>query len=152
MPSKDRGQSMSDKQLTKQDLYEFLDSQIVCTISTNGEDGYPNSATVAFSNNEDLEFVIGTSVRSRKANNIARDGKVAMTITDEKKRWTVQLEGDARRLFKDEFEEKYSEKHYRKLPFSLPFKDIPDQINFLIVPVHLKLTDASKKPWQVTEF
>jgi general stress protein 26 len=141
-----------DTKLTKQDLLDFLDSQVLCVISSNGENGYPNSATVAFSNNDNLEFVIGTSLKSRKAGNIANNKKVAMTITDADKRWTVQLEGDIRQLSAEEFEQKYSEKHYRKLPFSLPFKNIPDQANFMVTPVHLKLTDASKKPWQVIEF
>ncbi len=143
---------MENTQLTKQDLLSFLDEQIICTIATHGKDGYPNSATVAFSNNEELEFVIGTSVESRKAKNIARDDKVAMTITNEEKRWTVQLEGDARKLTPEEFEQKYSEKHYRKLPWSLPFKDLPDQTNYLIVPVHLRLSDVSGKPWQTYDF
>lgn len=137
---------------TKADLTEFLDSQVICTISSNGEGGYPNSASVAFSSNDDLEFVIGTSVQSRKAANFARNGKVAMTITDAEKRWTVQLEGDVRQLTPEEFQTKYSEKHYAKLPFSLPFKDLPDQSNYLVVPVHLKLTEANKKPWVATEF
>lgn len=138
--------------LTRQDLYEFLDSQVLCVITTQGIDGYPNSATVAFSSNDDLEFVIGTSVASRKASNIVRNSKVAMTITDADKRWTVQLEGDARQLTPEEFQEKYSEKHYSKLPFSLPFKDLPDQTNYVIVPVHLRLSDVSQKPWQTYDF
>ncbi len=143
---------MSDQELTKKDLFDFLDSQIVCTISTNGEGGYPNSATVAFSNNEELEFVIGTSIRTRKAKNIARDSKVAMTITDADKRWTVQLEGDIRELSPEEFDERYSEKHFSKLPFSLPFKDIPDQHNYVIIPIHLKMSNVSVHPWKVVEF
>lgn len=144
---------MNDESLpTKQDLLEFLDSQALCVVSTIGDNGYPNAASVAYSNNDSLEFVIGTSLLSRKAANIARNNKAAITVTDSEKRWTVQLEGNIRQLSSDEFANEYSEKHYRKLPFSLPFKDIPDQANFVIIPVHLKLTDASKKPWQVTEF
>lgn len=143
---------MDNSAPTKQDLIDFLDSQMLCVISSNGKDGYPNSATVAFSSNDDLELVIGTNLKSRKAANFARDNKVAMTITDAERRWTVQLEGDIEEVHWEEFEAKYSEKHYKKLPFSLPFKDIPDQTNFRITPVHIKLTEADKKPWVVTEF
>ena len=143
---------MQDSTPTKQDLIAFLDSQTLCVISSNGEDGYPNSATVAFSSNDDLELIIGTNSKSRKAANFARDSKVAMTITDAERRWTVQLEGNVQELSWEEFEAKYSEKHYMKLPFSLPFKDIPDQTNFRITPVHIKLTEANQKPWVVTEF
>ena len=137
---------------TKDDLRAFLDSQVLCTVSSIGEGGYPNAASVAFSSNDDLEFVIGTSTLSRKAANFARDNKVSLTITDAEKRWTVQLEGDVRPIGWDDFEANYSEKHYKKLPFSLPFKDIPDQMNYLITPVHLKLTEANINPWRVTEF
>jgi len=137
---------------TKADLTAFLDSQVLCVISSIGEGGYPNSATVAFSSNDDLEFIIGTSAKSRKAANFGRDSKVAMTITDADRRWTVQLEGDVSPISWEDFEATYSEKHYKKLPFSLPFKDLPDQTNYRIVPTHLKLTEANKKPWVVTEF
>jgi general stress protein 26 len=143
---------MQDPAPTKQDLIDFLDSQMLCVISSNGEEGFPNSATVAFSSNDDLELIIGTNAKSRKAGNFGRDNKVAMNITDAERRWTVQLEGNVSELTWEEFEAKYSEKHYKKLPFSLPFKDIPDQTNFRIVPTHLKLTEANKKPWVVTEF
>lgn len=143
---------MQDSIPSKQDLTDFLDSQMLCDISSIGEGGFPNSATVAFSSNDQLEFVIGTSTKSRKAANFERDSKVSMTITDAEKRWTVQLEGNVSELSWDDFEAKFSEKHYKKLPFSLPFKDLPDQTNFLIVPVHIKLTEANKKPWVVTEF
>ena len=143
---------MQDAAPTKQDLIDFLDSQSLCTISSNGEGGYPNSATVAFSSNDNLEFIIGTNAKSRKASNFGRDNKVAMTITDAERRWTVQLEGDVSPLSWEEFEVTYSQKHYKKLPFSLPFKDIPDQTNFRIIPTHIKLTEANKKPWVVTEF
>lgn len=143
---------MQDSAPTKQDLIDFLDSQMLCVISSIGEGGYPNSATVAFSSNDDLELVIGTNAKSRKAANFARDNKVAMTITDAERRWTVQLEGNVSPLSWEEFEAKYGEKHYKKLPFSLPFKDIPDQTNFRITPTRIKLTEANKKPWVVTEF
>ena len=74
-----------------------------------------------------------------------------MTITDVQKRWTLQLEGDIRKLDPQEFSDTYAEHHHAKLPFSLPFKDIPDQANYLITPVHLKLTEANKQPWVVHE-
>ena len=143
---------MNESAPTKQDLIDFLDSQVLCVIASIGEAGYPNTATVAFSSNDDLEFIIGTSMKSRKAANFSHDNKVAMTITDADKRWTVQLEGDVSPISWEEFESNYSEKHYKKLPFSLPFKDLPDQSNFRIIPTHLKLTEANKKPWVVTEF
>lgn len=132
------------------ELYEWLDKQILCTIGTVGEGGYPNAATVAFSQSAALECVIITDTNSRKAANMRRDDKVSLTITNENQRYTVQLEGRARELSWEEFAP-YEQHHYEKLPFSLPFKDIPGQAPFLITPVHLRFSDVSVRPWQTTD-
>lgn len=138
--------------ISKQELLEFLDAQQVCVLSTQGNEGYPNSATVAFSNTRDLAFVIGTSTASRKAANIRSNPKVAMNITHEFDRLTVQLEGDARELTAEEFNATYATFHFQKLPQSLPYKDITDQVYILITPVCLKMSDVSVKPWIVVKF
>ncbi len=135
---------------TKLELFEWLDAQVLCTIATLGKNGYPNTATVAFSQTKDLNFVIITDKDSRKASNVFRNSKVAMTITNEDDRYTVQLEGEARRLSWDEFEQ-YADYHYKKLPFSLPFKDIPGQTPFIITPVHLRFSDVNVRPWELTD-
>ncbi len=135
---------------TVQQLYEWLDQQMLCVIASQGDDGYPNAATVAFSQSGDLRFVIITDKDSRKAANIARNSKVAVTITNEDQRYTLQFEGNAQQLTWDEFAQ-YSEHHYKKLPFSLPFKDIPGQTPFVIVPTHMRFSDISVRPWELTE-
>lgn len=129
---------------------EWLSKQLLCTIATNGKDGYPNAATVAFSQTVDLQIVIITDKDSRKASNIASDSKVAVVVTNSDDRYTIQIEGNARRLTWDEFVA-FSEYHYEKLPFSLPFKDIPGQTPYVIVPTHVRFTDASVRPWELTE-
>ncbi len=135
---------------SKAETYEWLDKQILCTIGTIGEGGYPNGATVAFSQTEALECVIITDTGSRKAANMRANSKVSLTITNENERYTLQLEGDARELSWDEFVP-YETHHYEKLPFSLPFKDIPGQTPFLITPTHLRFRDVSVRPWELTE-
>lgn len=135
---------------TKEELYVWLDKQILCTIGTLGEDGYPNGATVAFSQNTQLEFFIITDTNSRKARNIRTNTKVSLTVTNEDDRYTVQLEGNAHELEWSEFAS-HEARHYAKLPFSLPFKDIPGQTPFLITPTHLRFSDASVLPWELTE-
>lgn len=135
---------------TKDQLYDWLDKQVLCAIASQGADGYPNVASVAFSQTKDLRFVIITDKDSRKAGNIARDSKVAMAITNSDDRYTLQLEGNARQLSWDEFDE-FAEHHYAKLPFSLPFKDIPGQTPYVITPTHMRFTDASVRPWELTD-
>ena len=139
------------KKPTRAELYSWLEEQILCVVATQGEGGYPNVATVAFSQTKDLSFIIITDRSSRKAVNITKNPRVAMTITNEDERHTLQLEGDARQLSWEEFD-LYSEHHYKKLPFSLPFKDIPGQTPFLIEPVRMKFSDVSVRPWEVTEY
>lgn len=136
---------------TKAELYDWLDKQILCDVSSIGEGGYPNSATVAFSQTKDLQFLIITDSSSRKARNIKKDGRVALTITNEDDRYTVQLEGDAHTLSWEEFTS-YEDYHYKKLPFSLPFKDIPGQQPILITPTHIRFSDVSVRPWELTEY
>lgn len=135
---------------TVHELYDWLDKQVLCTVASNGKDGYPNVASVAFSQTKDLRFVIITDKDSRKAGNIGRDSKVALAITNSDDRYTLQLEGDARQLSWDEFDE-FADYHYKKLPFSLPFKDIPGQTPFVIIPTHMRFTDASVRPWELTD-
>lgn len=135
---------------TKAELGAWLDAQVLCTIGTIDEEGYPNGATVAFSHDEALDFVIITDGSSRKAHNMRHDKKVSLTITNENDRYTVQLEGVARELSWREFAP-YEAHHYAKLPFSLPFKDIPGQVPFVITPVRVRFGDVSVRPWEFTD-
>lgn len=136
---------------TKAELNAWLDRQILCTISTLGQDGFPNAATVAFSQDMSLRFFIITDESSRKASNIRQDNRVALTVTNEKDRYTVQLEGLAQELTWSSFKDQEAY-HYKKLPFSLPFKDIPGQTPFCIIPVHIRFTDVGVKPWEKTDY
>lgn len=136
---------------TQREVAEFLNTQLMGTVATLGADGWPQAANVAFSQNEKLELLIGTSEVSRKAHNIMSDSRVAYEVTDPVKRYTVQFEGKARRLSKEEFEER-APAHFKKLPMSLPFKDIPGQVYVLLEPVWVRFSDCSVFPWGITEF
>jgi uncharacterized protein YhbP (UPF0306 family) len=129
----------------------FLNTQQLGRIATLGPIGQPQLANVAFSENDQLELIIGTSETSRKAGNIARDARVAFEATDPDKRYTVQFEGKARKLSREEFETRAAA-HYDKLPGSLPFKDIEGQVNYLLEPTWVRFSDVSAYPWAVTEF
>ena len=138
-------------QPTKQELKEFLGRYQNCVISSLGPDGEPQAANVAFSENDALELIIGTSVSSRKYANIVRDPRVAVTVTDTDDRLTVQYQGTAEVLSKAEFMARQTD-HFIKLPGSLPFKDLPDQVYFLIKPTWIRFSDCNPHPWVITEF
>lgn len=134
-----------------EEIAGFMNTQLVGRIATLGPDGWPQIANVAFSQNDKLELMIGTSEKSRKATNIGRDSRVAFEATDPEKRYTVQWEGNARRLSPEEFEAR-ADAHFEKLPGSLPFKDIKGQAYFLLEPTWARFSDCSVGPWVTTEY
>ena len=138
-------------QPTIEEVAGFLNAQQLGRIGTLGLEGQPQIANVAFSENNRLELIIGTSESSRKAANIARNTRVAFEATDPDKRYTVQFEGHARKLSKDEFESRAPD-HFKKLPGSLPFIDIQGQVYFLLEPVWVRFSECTVYPWAATEF
>jgi hypothetical protein len=138
-------------QPTITELADFLWSQPLGVLSTVGPNGEPEAAAVAFSENDRLELVFGTADASRKALNIAEDTRVAFTVTDPDKRYTVQLKGIAHRLTDEEFAER-ADVHFAKLPASLPFRGLPGQAYFVVVPTFVKFSDCNPHPWEITEF
>lgn len=134
-----------------QNVKELLSGQVTCVISTIGLDGAPNAATVAFMHTPELQFVFSTDESTHKATNISRDGRVAITVTDGVKLHTLQLEGVANRLTKEEFEQSYAERYFAKLPFTAPMMSNPTQAFYLVTPKRMKFTDISVKPWRVEQ-
>lgn len=137
---------------TRDELNEWLKGQILCVLSTLDESGAPMGVTVAFSVTKGGELLIGTSETSRKSQNIDRDDRVAVTVTDSEERMTAQIQGIANKLPQDIFEHDYADEHYSQRPESLPFKDEPGQCHILIAPKHIRFSDVSVFPWVVTEF
>lgn len=136
----------------REDLWQFLQSNVLCTLSSLDKAGWPNAATVAFSTTPDFEFIIGTDVNSRKSQNMQNDSRVAMTITDSTQRFTVQLEGEARLIDDAEFVARYEEIHFDKLPMSRSFREVIGQCYFVIRPVHLRFSDVNSAPWTLSDF
>lgn len=137
---------------TREQVNEWLREQVLCTLATLDETGAPTAATVAFSVTEAGELLIGTSEASRKSQNVDRDERVAVVVTDSEERITVQIEGTARKLAQKVFELSYAEEHYRQRPESLPFRDELGQTHILVTPSHVRFSDCRPHPWVFTEF
>lgn len=137
---------------TREELNEFLKGQILCTFSTLDATGAPQGATVAFSVAKSGELIIGTNETSRKAQNVEHDGRVAVTVTDAGERFTVQIQGSARKLDEATFIAEYADEHYAQRPESLPFKDLPGQAHIIVTPKVIRFSDCNPHPWVVTEF
>lgn len=137
---------------TREEVNGFLRGQILCTLSTLDETGAPQGATVAFSVANSGELIIGTSESSHKAQNIEHDERVAVTVTDSSERFTVQIQGTARKLAETAFMADYADEHYAQRPESLPFKDLPGQAHIAVTPRVIRFSDCNPHPWVVTEF
>jgi len=71
----------------------FLHSHKHCVIASINHESKPQSAFVAFSSNDKLEIIVGTSNKSRKYKNIVNDPHVSVVVADES--GGVQYEGVA---------------------------------------------------------
>ncbi len=136
---------------SRAEVFEFLNGQPLGVLASVDKSGQPQVATVAFSQTPELSLIIGTDEQSRKAVNIVNDPRVAFVVTDAEERYTVQLEGAAKILSKEEFAA-YEQAHYDKLPASAPFKDIKGQCFIIIEPHYLRFSDCNPHPWVLTEF
>ncbi len=152
MKTQDMSEHQGGWRPSRDEVNEFLRGQTLCVLSTLDESGAPQGATVAFSVAQSGELVIGTDALSRKVQNIERDGRVAVTVTDSEERITVQLQGVARKLAETAFTADYADKHYAQRPESLPFKDVPGQTHIAVTPQAIRFSDCNPHPWVVTEF
>jgi nitroimidazol reductase NimA-like FMN-containing flavoprotein (pyridoxamine 5'-phosphate oxidase superfamily) len=69
---------MIDEKLRRQ-ILRLLDQHRIMTLATNRSDGWPQATTVGYVN-DDLTLYFLCSPESQKANNLARDGRVSLTI------------------------------------------------------------------------
>jgi len=152
MQIQERDGSVEGFHPSREEVNAWLREQVLCSFATLDETGAPNLATVAFTVTRAGELLIGTSETSRKSQNVSSDNRVAVVVTDSERRITLQLEGTARMLTKEDFDASYAEEHYRQRPESLPFRDIPGQTHILVTPTHIKFSDCRPHPWVITEF
>lgn len=134
--------------MDKKVIYNFIDSCPLMVISSLSEDGRPQSAVVGFGQTKQLQIIFGTSEHSRKAQNIVRNDAVAVVIGWQDK--TIQLEGQARMLSRDEADQ-YAEQYFLKNPTARKYKSQPHERYFLVEPTWLRFTDTTATPWSVTE-
>src|SRR6201987_1829083 len=63
----------------EQEIVSILNEAKDLTIATVREDGYPQATTVSYVN-EGLTIYFGCAAESQKAQNLARSGKVSLTV------------------------------------------------------------------------
>jgi uncharacterized pyridoxamine 5'-phosphate oxidase family protein len=83
----------------KKKIYEFIKNKHLTVIATIDNDtNKPEAAVIAFSEQEDLKLIIGTSNLSRKYKNIQKNPHVSFVIGWDGREGTVQYEGIAQEI------------------------------------------------------
>ncbi len=126
--------------MKKDDAFNFLKNKSLCVLSTVNAKGSPESAYVGFSVNKDLEVMIGTSKKSRKAQNVIKNPKVSLVFWEEGKQ-TLQYEGRARVLAGEELEKK-KRVHFQRTPGAKKYEKNPDNIYIVVEPDWIRLTES----------
>lgn len=134
-----------------QKLYDFIKTEKYAVVSSTNRAGQPESALVAFSENEKLELVFATSKNSRKIKNILLNPNVSIVIgLGDEHLTTVQFEGVARVINMENAGE-YAEGHYAKHPILLQRKDDPEECFVVINPTWARYTNYSTLPVEIYE-
>lgn len=76
-------------------IYEFLKHHPIGTMATVGPDGDPHAAIIYFSVTEDLAVGFTTKRRTRKFDNLQRDGRAMLAVYEAASQTTVQITGIA---------------------------------------------------------
>ncbi len=108
-----------DREAIKKRLTNFLNANEFGVVSTSGEGGQPESATVGYLANSNLDFLFLTEKTSRKVKNILKNPKVAFVVGTTKSVNTFQVEGVAE-IFGQETPE-YKEIFVKVSPISPAF-------------------------------
>ena len=132
-------------------INNFISTQLFGVFSSNGSEGFPESAVVAFSTTESLEIIFFTEESTRKYKNILKDNKVSFVIGWEKDKFTtVQIEGIATEIDQNELEV-YKRNHAAKHPHSAKYMDLPEERFIKIKPTWIRYSDLSKDPEEIFE-
>lgn len=137
--------------MNKEKIIEFIRKHDFCVLSTVNENGSPESAVMAFSENNKFELLIATGNTSRKFKNILTNPNVSVVIGGGVgENITVQYEGKVRVLEGEEMVERQKD-HFKKLPESLKYKDNPNERYLLIEPKVVRYSNCEPHPWDTLE-
>jgi general stress protein 26 len=136
----------------KDEILQFLNQRDFCVVSSVNSAGKPESAFVAYSSNDKLEFIIGTSSQSRKFKNISANPVVSVVVADLS--GEVQYEGIVNEVFDTNSDENLISGHFAKLPGSKKYRQDPTQRWIKIKPTWLRYIKHGEEDIvkEITEF
>ncbi|MDO8529952.1 MAG: pyridoxamine 5'-phosphate oxidase family protein [bacterium] len=140
-----------DIEEAKKRIRDFMKENMLTVISTVDVDGNkPESAVIAFAERENFELIFGTSNTTRKYRNLQKNPNVSFVIGWDSNTGTVQYEGVARELSREE-SPTYSSILIAKNPRSEKFVHKEDQRYFLVKPTWIRILDMTKSPDETFE-
>jgi general stress protein 26 len=138
----------------KQKILNFLKKQKLGVISTvNNKTNKPESALIAYTEDENLCIYFQTGKHTRKAQNLKTNQHVSLVIgTDIKDHITVQYEGDVKQLMTQK-EIDFCQKMFvaKDSPTTEEYFNHPTAIFFKITPTWIGCSDYSGKEPDVIE-
>ena len=132
-------------------ISDFISKEALAVIATVHADGSGSeSALIAFSNDEELNLVFGTSNETRKYRNIQSNNRVAFVIGWNPAMGSLQYEGVATEVPESD-KEKYAALLTNRNPGAKKFAESPSQRYFVVKPTWARLTDNAGSPPGVHE-
>lgn len=135
------------RRMIKKRIYEFFNIHELGVISTiHCDKNAPESALVGFGHDTSLNILFGTSNTSRKYANLQKNSFVSFVIGGTRKLGTVQYEGVAREILKEEVSE-FLPLLIQKNIDNKSFVAREEQRYFLVTPLWIRFLDnAGKAP------
>jgi nitroimidazol reductase NimA-like FMN-containing flavoprotein (pyridoxamine 5'-phosphate oxidase superfamily) len=133
----------------KQEVVSILDEANDMTIATVREDGYPQATTVSYVN-EGLTIYFGCAAESQKAQNLARSGKVSLTVNLPYANWSeirgLSIGGRAERVTDPQEIEQVAQLMYQKFPQIAPYAptELEGVVLFRVTPEIISVLDYRK--------
>ena len=130
-------------------ILDILSKQADLTIATLRADGYPQATTVSYVNDE-LTIYFGCSPHSQKAQNIARNDKISLTVTPPYTDWNsirgISIGGRAQRIVDDAQLTRIGGVFFKKFPYVVQYapRDRSELALFVIVPEVISVLDYTK--------
>lgn len=96
------------KEISKEEIQEFLDENRLAILSTVNEEGLPDAAPIYYYPTNNFEVLFVTPNKTKKFKNIIQNNHIILTIVKESTREIVQIKGIASEEPKIEIEEMIS--------------------------------------------
>jgi general stress protein 26 len=133
----------------KQEVVSVLNEADDLTIATVREDGYPQATTVSYVN-AGLTIYFGCAAESQKAQNLARNGKVSLTVNLPYANWSeirgLSIGGRAERVTDSQEIEQVAQLMFQKFPQIAPYAPtgLEGVVLFRVTPEIISVLDYRK--------